>query len=133
MSEPLDSESFNFRGARFQMLVRMENLPANLADDFAILDLHGDLNLFSAPTVKQCLENLVGIGKNKLICDMSAMQYLDSSGLGVFIAIHAKLKMADEGGFLKILNPSTQVLSTLKLIKLNKLLGVVDSIEEAMA
>ncbi|MEM7182086.1 MAG: STAS domain-containing protein [Spirochaetota bacterium] len=132
MSEPLDSDSYNFHGAQFEMLVRRENLPEDLADDFVILDLQGDLNLFSAPAVKQCLENLVSIGKNKLICDMSEVEYLDSSGLGVFIAIHAKLKMADKGGFLKILNPSMKVQSTLKLIKLNKLLAVVTTIEEAL-
>ncbi|MEM7182085.1 MAG: STAS domain-containing protein [Spirochaetota bacterium] len=131
MSEPLSSESFNFRSGEFQMLVRLKNLPENITDDFAIIDLSGDLNLYSTEKVKECLNNVIGSGRDKIILDMQAVQHIDSSGLGAFLAIQVKLKK--QGGFIKISQPSERVLSILELTKLRHFLKVVNSVEEGIS
>lgn len=49
--------------------------------------LRGDMDLYEAPRVAEALLACVGGGARRLLVDMSGVEYLDSTGVGVIIRL----------------------------------------------
>lgn len=62
--------------------------------------------------------------------DLSAVRYMNSSGIGVLITLLTKLKNA--GGGLCLISPSEQIMKLLQITKLNDVFTIVESQEEAI-
>lgn len=123
------SPNFNHIGPELQIKTRIKPEP-NQPVDGAILDIVGDLNLYSTPALKQILGNLVDAGKIKIFVNTENLNYIDSSGLGAFLAIQSKLmKMS---GFIKLCCPTKQVLAVLELTKLKSMLKVNSNLADAL-
>lgn len=125
----LSSPDFNHEGTELQITTRKKSI-TNQPSDGAIIDISGDLNLYSAPVLKQILTNLTEIGKIKIFVNVENLKYIDSSGLGAFLAHQSKLMKL--GGYIKLCCPTKQVLAVLELTKLKTMLKVNSSLEEAM-
>lgn len=123
------SSNFNYLGSDLQIATRINSAPFQPADG-VILDMTGDLNLYSAPAVKQILTNLLDVGKIKIFVNVEKLNYIDSSGLGAFLALQAKLMKLN--GYIKLCCPSKQVLAVLELTKLKAMLKVNFNLEEAL-
>jgi len=59
--------------------------------DVAILELHGVLDVASAPTFQTALQSILDEGGNRVAVDMADVSFMDSSGLGVLIAAYRRL------------------------------------------
>ncbi|VEG46241.1 anti-sigma-factor antagonist [Mycolicibacterium flavescens] len=80
----------------------------------------GRLNMVAAPALRKELHGLVEAGSTRLVVDLSATEFIDSSGLGVLIS---GLKLARQaGGDLRIAAPTTQVETVLSLTNLDRVL-----------
>jgi anti-sigma B factor antagonist len=132
MDEKIDlgSKDFNYEGGNLRIKVRLEPHPT-LPPEGVIVDMIGDLNLYSTPHVKNILNRLIDIaGKSKLFLDLDELRYIDSSGLGAFLSVQSKLMKTN--GFIRICSPSRQVLAVLELTKLKTMLKVSYSIDDAI-
>jgi len=59
-------------------------------DGWTVLTPFGDLDMAGAPGFRQAVVREVGEGRNQLVVDLSAVTFLDSSGLGAIIGgLHA--------------------------------------------
>ncbi len=125
----LSSPEFNYKGAGLEIHPRIDGHP-ELPENGVIIDIKGDLNLYSTPRVKNILNKLVDSGKLKLYINLENLNYIDSSGIGAFLGVQSRLKKMD--GFLKICAPSKQVLAVLELTKLKSMLRVSKSVEDAI-
>lgn len=125
----LSSPEFNYKGTELQIHTRVDGHP-ELPENGVIIDMQGDLNLYSTPHVKNILNKLVDSGKLKLYINLEKLNYIDSSGLGAFLGVQSRLKKMD--GFLKLCAPSKQVLAVLELTKLKTMLRVSKSVEDAI-
>lgn len=125
----LSSPEFNYQGTELQIHPRIEGHP-ELPENGVIIDMKGDLNLYSTPHVKNILNKLVDAGKLKLYINLEHLNYIDSSGLGAFLGIQSRLKKMD--GFLRLCAPTKQVLAVLELTKLKTMLRVSKSVEEGI-
>ncbi len=97
----------------------------------AVIALDGRLDLLSAVTVKERLGKEVLAGNMRLVVDLGAVTFIDSSGLGALIG---GLKAARQaGGDLRIARPTNQALVVLKLTSLDRVLRPFVSVEEAVA
>lgn len=67
----------------------------------------------------------------KLIIDLSMVENCDSSGLSVLLV--ANRLMGSENGLLRIVTTSDKILSLVKITKLNRVLNLNDTVEEALA
>lgn len=95
-----------------------------------VLAPEGKVNLVAAPPLKARIEDLVASGRARLVVDLQAVDFIDSSGLGALIG---GLKVArKEGGDLRIAAPTTQVRAVLKLTNLDRILTPYASVEEAL-
>jgi len=74
--------------------------------DSAIVTATGDIDLHSAPILRDELASLAGAEARKVVLDLSGATFLDSMGLGVILA--AKKRLADDGAQLELV-VSTQI------------------------
>ena len=99
------------------------------AGDHVIVRVAGDLDLDSAPALTAELKRLVG--PRPLILDLSAVDFMASSGLGVLVGAHKK--SAAQAGALLLAAPGPRVRKIFRITKLHKVFAVFDSVEEAVA
>ncbi len=94
-----------------------------------VLQPAGRLNMVAAPVLRQELHTLVEAGHTRIVVDLAAVDFIDSSGLGALIS---GLKVARQaGGDLRIAAPTRQVITVLELTNLNRVLRAHDSAEDA--
>ena len=90
----------------------------------------GALDAHTFQQFETCLNDLFRSGYYKLVVDLSAVEYLSSSGAGVFIGSAAQAR--EHGGNIVLLNPISNVKAVFDLLGLAKVLPVCHSINEAM-
>lgn len=95
----------------------------------SILRPAGRLNMVTAPAVRKAVSAAVDAGRAKVVVDLAAVDFLDSSGLGALIA---GLKTARQaGGDLRIAAPNDQVKLVLQLTNMERILTAYESAESA--
>lgn len=91
-------------------------------------------NLMGGPdaaALNRTLHELVDAGKSRVVLDMSRVQFMNSSGLGLLIGGASTLKTA--GGGLAIAGASEKILSLIKITRLGTVLATYPGIDEAVA
>ena len=79
----------------------------------------------------QAFQSALASGHIFLVLDLEALPYIDSSGIGAIVnALRLSNKM---GGTAKLVNPSSFVAKTLKMVGILNLFGVYESEEAAVA
>lgn len=108
----------------------MTDYPTRTTDSGAtVVRPDGRLNMVAAPALRKQLHDLVAAGSPRLVVDLSATEFIDSSGLGALIS---GLKVARQaGGDLRIAAPTRQVIAVLELTNLNRVLRAHDSADGA--
>jgi anti-sigma B factor antagonist len=86
----------------------------------ATLRLDGRLNLVAAPRLRAAVDDVVQSGATRVVLDLSAVTFMDSSGLGALIAGLKVTRQA--GGDLRIAGVTEQVASVLRLTNLDRVL-----------
>ena len=79
----------------------------------------------------EAVEGALTSGHIHLLLDLSAMPYIDSSGIGLLVQCLTAAKQS--GGSLKLLNPSKFTLQTLKLVRVLNLFEVFEDPQQAVA
>lgn len=89
-----------------------------------VFKIIGEIDAFTAPTLKEKLETVANEPKGKSILDFSEVDYMDSTGLGVFVAFYKKVKAAN--GTVKIVGMNK------RLKRLFEITGLDDIVEIEM-
>ncbi len=96
-----------------------------------IIRLSGEVDVYTSPRVKQEMVDLLNRGVNQVVVDLSSVEYMDSTGLGVLIG---GLKRARErNGDLSIICASTRILRIFEITGLTKIFDIYRTEEEALA
>lgn len=97
-----------------------------------IIKLRGRLGLGEpVERLRAAMENLLSAGENRLVLDLEELATMDSSGIGLLSRFLTSAKQ--QGGSLKLVNPSKFVVQTLKLVGLLNLFEVFPDTEAAAA
>jgi anti-sigma B factor antagonist len=99
--------------------------------DWAILEVRGDLDVCSAPALRDALVGVVAEGRGRVVVDLSAVTFLDSAGLGTLVLEHRRVRA--EGGWLRIVRSPGPVDELLELTGLDRALPLYASVAEAVA
>jgi anti-sigma B factor antagonist len=106
------------------METRMEKMA-----DITILELRGEKLVESnAKDFKQGLASVLA-SKHKMVFDMSRLQFVDNSGLGVLLSCLRKLHAA--GGELKLFGLTDQVRKLIELVRMHRIFDIYNTREEA--
>jgi anti-sigma B factor antagonist len=104
---------------------------SNVKDDILFINLQGDL-IGEENGLE--LVDLVNdkVNESILLCaiDLSAVRYMNSSGIGVLITLLTKLR--NKGGEVVLINPSDQIKKLLIITKLNAIFNIVANESEAL-
>jgi anti-anti-sigma factor len=100
-----------------------------LGGGVTVLAVDGRLNVVTAPAMKREVQNVLRQGDVKLAIDLSAVEFIDSSGLGALIGGLKAARTA--GGDLRIAGATEQVVSVLRLTNLDKVLRLYESAQSA--
>lgn len=80
----------------------------NVADgehgEWAVLRVSGELDLVTAPVLRQRVRDAVADGRHRLVLDLSEVWFCDSSGVGVLIATRRLLRSCQ--GSLRLILPA---------------------------
>ena len=96
---------------------------------FVVLVPEGKFNLVSAPPLKARIDDLVAEDRARIVVDLHAVDFIDSSGLGALIASLKAARQSD--GDLRIAAPGEQVRAVLKLTNLDRILVPYATVDEA--
>ena len=98
--------------------------------DIVILDILGNLDFNSAPELKVKLEALIKFGHHKIVLNLSAVDFIDSTGVG---SIMYGLKLVDPTvGDIKIVGLSLQNKNIFSVLELDKVFSLMPSEEQAL-
>lgn len=79
----------------------------------ARLALSGELDLATVPRVEQAVDAALAGGARTLIVDLSALRFVDSSGLRLFVVLHQRA--AAEGWTLSLIRPPERAMNVFKV------------------
>lgn len=99
--------------------------------DLAIVHVAGDrLDAAATAAFKQATTEGIGAGTAKVLLDLSAVQFVDSTGLGAIVAI---MKRLPASGVLVLAAARQPVRRLLQITGLDRLFRQFDTVEEALA
>jgi anti-sigma B factor antagonist len=100
--------------------------------DVQVIRLRGRLTLGQpVDAFRQALEDSLQTGDNRILVNLAEVPMVDSSGIGVLVRCHTSAKQ--QGGSIKLVQPQTYTVKTLKMVGLLDIFDIYDSEEEAAA
>jgi anti-sigma B factor antagonist len=101
------------------------------AGDVTILDLRGEVRIGEGSiALRDAIRNLTAAGKKKLLLNLAGVSYIDSSGIGEWIANYTTVSR--QGGQLKLLKLTDRVQNLLVITKLLTVFDAYDDEAEAL-
>ena len=94
-----------------------------------ILDIEGEVDVYTSPQLKQDLVHLAESGVKRVVINLSKVEYLDSTGLGVLIGGLKRLREA--GGNLALVGPGMRIQRIFEITGLNKIFDIYATEDEA--
>ncbi len=96
------------------------NLTVTPGTDYAVIRPEGRLTATTVPQLRTAVDELVAAGSSRIVVDLGATEFVDSSGLGALIGGLKAARLA--GGDLRIAAMSEPVRRVLKLTNLDRVL-----------
>jgi anti-sigma B factor antagonist len=96
-----------------------------------VVAVRGEIDLFTAPELKQKLTDAIEGGKTRIVVDLTQTTFLDSTALGVLIGAVKRLRTRD--GALVIVNVDQNIAKTFEITGLDQIFTIVGEREAAIA
>jgi anti-sigma B factor antagonist len=111
-----------------------------MAIEFAITDrpvddathlvaVAGEIDLFTAPEFKLRVSAPIDAGSSRVVVDLTATTFIDSSSLGVLIGAHRRLQARD--GSLVVVCDNDAIVKTFRITGLDGVFTLVPSLDDA--
>jgi len=110
---------------------RYEEVSVETVDGWQVLRLAGEVDVATAPRLRDRLVQLINEGPPQLVVDLSGLSFIDSMGLGALVSGLKRARAHD--GDLRLAGPSDHVAKVLSITRLDQAFLVGDSVEAALA
>lgn len=101
------------------------------ASGFDVLDVTGEVDVYTAPRLREAVIEVLEAGGTRLIIDVEKVAFLDSTGLGVLVGALKKVRAVD--GTLDIVCTHERIIKIFAITGLDKVFGIFGSIDEVVA
>lgn len=98
-------------------------------DGRAVVAVGGEIDVYTAPRLRDRITELVGAGHYDLVVDLEAVEFLDSTGLGVLVGGLKKVRA--HGGSLELVCTQERLLKIFRITGLAKVFVIRDSVAPA--
>lgn len=85
-------------------------------ENFHLVEIKGDLDIYAEDEFKSFIEREIENTDKDLVIDIKDLDYLDSTGLGLFMKIYKLAKEKDRS--VSIINPKENILKLFKITDL---------------
>src|SRR5438034_630089 len=99
--------------------------------DASLLSLRGEIDVYTAPRLRQAIIDLVEGGATRIVVDMEKVDFLDSTGLGVLVGGLKRVRVRD--GSLSIVTTQDKILKIFDITGLNRVFAIHPSVDAADA
>jgi anti-sigma B factor antagonist len=96
-----------------------------------VLEVGGEIDVYTAPQLRERLIELVEGGNAHIVVDMERVEFLDSTGLGVLVGGLKRVRVHD--GSLRLVCAQERILKIFRITGLEKVFGIYPSVEDALA
>ena len=118
-----EAECGEVDNVNFKMEIR------TLDQGFPVIELEGEVDVYTAPQLKQQVIGVLESGAKELVVDLTKVDYLDSTALGVLIGGLKRMREVD--GNMILVCPSPRIRRVFEITGLDKIFLIYNTQEEA--
>ncbi len=101
------------------------------ADGKTIVAVGGEIDVYTAPKLRDKISELVATGAYDIVVDMHEVEFLDSTGLGVLVGGLKKVRAHD--GSLRLVCNQDRLLKIFRITGLAKVFVIHETADDALA
>jgi anti-sigma B factor antagonist len=106
------------------------DVTARPAGEFTVLAVSGEIDMDSAPQLREKVLEQISDGTPRLIIDMSGVTFMDSSGLSVLVA--ALKRVSDNEGELRLVVTRERTMKLFRITSLDSVFSIHGSEQDAV-
>jgi anti-sigma B factor antagonist len=99
-------------------------------DGHVVIEVMGEVDVYTAPRLRELFIDLVNSGEYKFIVNMEMLEFFDSAGLNVLMGGLKRARAHD--GSLYVVCTSERILRIFRATGLSKVYPIFDTVEEAL-
>ncbi len=107
------------------------SLNVRTVEDHAVLDVVGEVDVYSAPELRERLSELLTATAPSLIVNLAEVTFLDSTGIGTLVA--GLNRAVQFGGTLTLVCDHERILKLFRITGLDSVFAIRSTVEEAVA
>jgi anti-sigma B factor antagonist len=100
-------------------------------DGIEVVDVGGEIDIYTAPRLRELLIELVAKNDYQLVVNMEQVEFLDSTGLGVLVGGLRRVRAYD--GALDLVCTRERILQIFQITGLTKVFGIHETVDQAIA
>ena len=105
------------------------SLSTRSVGDRTVVEVGGEIDVYTAPKLREQLVELVNEGHYHLIVDMEGVDFLDSTGLGVLVGGLKRLR--SHNGDLALVCTQARILKVFEITGLTSVFSISPTVDEA--
>jgi anti-sigma B factor antagonist len=106
------------------------SLETRQVDDRTVVTVGGEIDVYTAPKLRDKITELVNAGHHTLVVDLEKVEFLDSTGLGVLVGGLKRVRGHD--GSLQLVCTQERLLKIFRITGLSKVFAIHGSQSEAL-
>lgn len=95
-----------------------------------IVEIEGEVDVYTSMELKKELNNLIDNGEKRIVVNLEKVVYMDSSGLGILVAILKRIR--SEKGNMKLIKLTPGIKKIFELTRLTKFFEIFDAEDTAI-
>lgn len=107
------------------------SLSTHAKEDHTVLEVGGEIDVYTAPQLRERLVELIDGGTLRIVVDLQAVEFLDSTGLGVLVGGLKRVRAQE--GWLRLVSSQERILKIFRITGLEKVFEIYASPEAAAA
>jgi len=116
---------------RIQSQVNFQIQDQEVDQETHVIELGGEVDLYTAPEFKERLVQVIEDGKKRLVVDLSKATFIDSTTLGVLVGGVKRLRPT--GGSLSLVCTDQNISKIFEITGLDRVFPIYKSRDEALA
>jgi anti-sigma B factor antagonist len=99
-------------------------------DGIEVIDVQGEIDIYTAPRLRELLIDLVSKGDYQLVVNLDEVGFLDSTGLGVLVGGLRRVRAHD--GSLDLVCTQQRILKIFRITGLTEVFGIYETVDQAI-